>query len=493
MAISFSHIPTTIRTPGVYGEFDASRALQGLAQINHTALIIGQRTTTGTVASGVLTAITNDGLADGYFGVGSVLARMCNVFKDNNPNTELWAVALDDAGAATVASGYVRVTGSAVATGTLRFLVNGVAVNVAVTSGDNYVSICSAVMTAFSAEASGRWSPVIAVSADSNTVALQAKNKGSLGNNINLRINYFTGQVSPSGITISLGALSGGATEPDLDDVWSVIDGQRFNYVVQPYTDATNLTSIETELEDRILPLEDLGGIGFTASRNSVANLSTLGNSRNSYLNVMPGAYDSPTCPEEWAAAWGAAAAKYLNNDPARPLHTIKLKGIMPPPKENCFTRAERDVLLYDGIATWVADDNYVYIERSITTYQHTVLGVIDPTWLDVQTIATLLEIRDQYRIRMMTRYIDPRWKLADNSFPVQPGSFVARPKDVHQEAIALFSLLRDRGLVDNLEEFKNNLVTERDIADVNRVNQLLSPDLVNQFRILAGLIQFIL
>ena len=93
----------------------------------------------------------------------------------------------------------------------------------------------------------------------------------------------------------------------------------------------------------------------------------------------------------------------------------------------------------------------------------------------------------------MVSRFIIPRFKLADDSFPAQPGSYVARPKDVKQETIALFSLLRDKGLIENLDAFIENLVVERDISDVNRVNVLLPPDLINQFRILAGNIQFIL
>jgi len=47
--------------------------------------------------------------------------------------------------------------------------------------------------------------------------------------------------------------------------------------------------------------------------------------------------------------------------------------------------------------------------------------------------------------------------------------------------------------LIENLDDFIDNLIVERDISDVNRINVLLSPDLINQFRVLAGQIQFIL
>ena len=93
----------------------------------------------------------------------------------------------------------------------------------------------------------------------------------------------------------------------------------------------------------------------------------------------------------------------------------------------------------------------------------------------------------------MQNRYIIPRFKLADDDFPAQPGSYVCRPKDVRSETIALFTLLRDRGLIENMDDFVENLVVERDLADRCRINVLLPADLINQFRILAGQIQFIL
>jgi phage tail sheath gpL-like len=46
-------------------------------------------------------------------------------------------------------------------------------------------------------------------------------------------------------------------------------------------------------------------------------------------------------------------------------------------------------------------------------------------------------------------------------------------------------------GLVENMDAFKHYLIVERDLNDPNRINVLLPPDLVNQLRILAMLVQF--
>lgn len=500
MAIAFNNIPNTTRTPGVYAEIDNSRALQGLVQNPHTALIIGQRITAGSVQPLELTAITRENLADGFFGAGSQLARMCNFFKENNPNTELYAIALSDVNSAVKASATIKLSVALSATGnslsgdgTYYLLINGQKAYTALTSGWSTKDCNSAIQTAVNADST---LPVTASTNAASALNLIAVNGGVTGNYLDVRANYYEGQSDPTGFgdSAQITGMANGAVNPDLGDCWAVIDNERFHYIVQPYVDAANLTEIEDELANRFLPLVDQQGHGFTALRGTAASCTTTGNSRNSPHNTIMGAYDSPTDPAEWAAALGAVAAKYLNQDPARPLHLLHLKGVLPPPQVNRFTQSERDVLLYDGIATYIVDSGgKVLIERSITTYQTNALDLADPSYLDVQTLATLGEIRDQFRTRMSNRFIIPRFKLADDTFPVQPGSFVATPRTIRGEIIALFTDLQNAGLIENLDDFITNLVVERDTTDVNRVNVLLPPDLINQFNVLAGLIQFIL
>jgi phage tail sheath gpL-like len=500
--ITFNNIPDTVRTPGAHAEIDNSRALKGLVQNPHKVLIIGQKIAAGIKDNQELVAITQDNMADGYFGPGSILARMCNVFKNNNPNTELYAMAISAAGAAVAASGTLQTSialsangFSTQGAGTYYLMINGQDIDVVMTSTWSTTDVNSAIVDAVNADST---LPVVASTNAASAVNIIAVCSGIEGNYINIRDNYYDWQSTPAafsgGDSVVITGMADGASNPDLDDVWATIDDERFNYIIQPYADAANLTKIEDELADRFGPLINQQGHGFTGLRGTQASCTTLGNTRNSPHNTIIGCYDSPTSPDEWAAALGAKAAKYLNNDPARPLHFIELKGILPPPVENRFTRAERDILLYDGIATYRIDSGgKVLIDRCITTYQSNALGITDPSYLDITTLATLGEIRDQWLTRMSNRFLQPRFKLADDGFPVQPGSYVATPSMVKQETIALFTLLRDEGLIENLNDFIENLVVERDAADRNRVNVLLPPDLINQFRILAGLIQFIL
>jgi phage tail sheath gpL-like len=497
--IVFNNIPATIRTPGVFTEIDNSRALKGLVANPHKVLIIGEKKSDGTASVETIKQITSKNLADGYFGVGSILSRMCAVFKNNNPNTELHAIALSKTGG-TKAEGMVKFDSgySATANTTYYLLINGKKVTTTLNSAWSVTDVCSAIAANVNVDSTLPVHASVSASAvGSNHICMVATQSGVLGNYIDVRGNYYTGESNPAGwsiLGVSYTALAGGATDPSLSDAWAIIDNEQYHYIIQPYWDATNLTSIEGELADRFKPLEDLQGHGFCAYRGTQASCSTLGNTRNSPHNTIIGAYGSPTAPEEWAAALGAVAAWNLNNDPARPLHTLTLKNVLPPIVDQRFTRAERDILLYDGMSTFIVDSGgNVQLERVITTYQKNSFNTADPSYLDIQTLATLGEIRYQYKTRMLNRFIQPRFKLAADTFPVQPGSYVVTPKVVKQEIISLFYQLQDRGLIENIQDFVDNLVVERDSTDVNRVNIILAPDLVNQFSILASLIQFIL
>ena len=60
-------------------------------------------------------------------------------------------------------------------------------------------------------------------------------------------------------------------------------------------------------------------------------------------------------------------------------------------------------------------------------------------------------------------------------------------------EAIAKFRAWELQGLVENIDQFKNDLVVERDPNNPNRLNFLLPPDLINQFIVGGTTIQFLL
>lgn len=490
MAISFNGIPSSLRVPFVYVEFDNSRAQQGPAIQKYTTLVIGQRLAAGTVAELVPTVITSEAQARQAFGAGSILHGMLASYLQNDKVTEVVAIAQDDDGAGVAASGQITITGPATADGVLAFYVAGRKMAVAVAEGDTADDIATALAAAVQAE------PLSYVSAavngvDTFKVDFTAKNDGPQGNEIDLRVNLYDADELPAGVGVTINTMSGGATAPDLDDVLAILPETQFNIIIHPYTDASNLTKLENELSDRFGPIRQNDGVAFAAKSDTLANLTTLGNSRNSPHSCIIGAA-GPSAPWEWASAYGAQVCGSAQADPARPFQTLPLVGIIAPDDADQFTLAERNNLLYDGIATAkVEAGGVVRIERAITTWQFNAASAPDSSYLDVNTLLTLSYLRYSFRVRMQSKFA--RHKLANSGTRFGPGQKILTPALGRAEAVALFAEWETAGLVEGIDQFKRDLIVERNQSDVNRLDFLLPTDLVNQLRVVGAQIQFLL
>ncbi len=489
MAISFNQIPVEIRTPGQFIEFDSSRALGGLPTIKHKILVIGQRLAAGTVAEAIPTMITSAEQAEVSFGRGSMLSLMINALRKANRWTETWAIALDDNGAGVAAVGSVKFGGVVTAAGTLNLYIAGVRIQAAVASGEASATTATNVAAAIVAVTD---LPVTAAvdGVDNTKVNLTARHKGEAGNDIDLRVNYFQGEDLPKGLTATFVAMVGGTGNPDVATVIAAIADTQYHSWILPYTDAANLTAIEADLAARWGPLTQIEGHAYAAARGTLSALSTLGNARNSEHLSIIGAQSSPTPPWAWAAALGGVAAFHGNNDPARPFQTLELTGVLAPAEADRFDRAERDIHLHDGISTFTVDSGgLVRIERAITTYQTNPGGAPDASYLDLNTKLTLAFLRISVRLAIALKF--PRHKLANDGTAFGPGQSIVTPRVIRAELIALFRQWEVAGLAENIDQFKTDLIVERDANDPNRVNALIPPDIINQFRVFAAQVQF--
>lgn len=490
MAVSFSNIPANIRVPLFYAEVDSSQA--GYFVQDQRALLIGQMLPAGTAAAGVPILVSGVDQARGLFGAGSLLARMVAAYRANDDFGALWCLPLADDGAAVAATGSVTLTGTATAAGTLSLYVAGQLVRQGVASGAAAATVATALAAAVNASAD---LPVTAA-AVSGTVTLTAKNKGAAGNDIDLRLNYrgtAGGEALPAGVGVTFVAMAGGTANPPLAAGLAALGDEPFDFIATPYTDTASLDELKHAMDDqtgRWAWSKQIYGHVFSAKRGTVAALSTFGNGRNDPHATVIGYNNSPTPPWEWAAALAAQAAKSLRADPARPLQTLPLVGVLAAPVPSRFTLAERQILLFDGIATHMTGtDGTVRIERAITTYQTNAFGQPDPSYLDVETLFTLATILRRMRNAITTKF--PRHKLASDGTRFGDGQAIVTPKIIKAELIAEYSAMEQLGLVENMPAFKAALVVERDPTDPNRVNVLYPPDLVNQLRVFAVLAQF--
>ncbi len=486
MAISFNLIPSDLRVPGAYVEIDASKAIQGLTGYPTRVLAVGQRLDAGSVVAGDVVRVTRVEQAAEYFGAGSQLAHICEAFKAADELVDLWALPLDDAVAATAATWTVTLGGAATAAGTLSLYIGGRRVRVAVAVGDDGAAVATKLEAAIAAETS---LAVTAARVDA-VLTLTARNAGAAAGDLDLRHSYREDEALPAGTTCVVAQTAAGSGNPEIADVVAAIGDEWFTHIVCPWTDTANLAALAAELADRFGPLKMIEAIAFLGGVGTPSELMTMGAALNSPHLVVEGTGASPTPPWERAAALAAVAGRRLTIDPARPLQTLTLPGVLAPTVKDRATFSERDLLLRDGISTTrIGDDGTVVLERVITTYQETALGTPDTAWLDITTVATISYLRFDVRVFIASKF--PRSKLADDGTRFSRGQDVVTPRVIRGELIARFGDWEEAGLVENVEQFKADLIVERDPNDPNRVNALLPPDIVNQLRIFAGLIQF--
>lgn len=488
MAISFDLIPANLRVPGTYVEFSSRLAQQGAVLQPYQILVIGQRTTGGTVAELEPTVVTEAEQAKTYFGDGSMLHGMARALFANNRFTKAVFVALDDADGSTASVRTITFTGTATAAGTVHLMIAGQEIKVGVASGDAAADVAAAAQTAIAANTSLPFTATV----NAGVVTLTAKNKGTVASSLDLRHSYYTGQFLPAGIGCSFSQTTPGATDPDLDDVWAVLGDEHYNVIVTPYTDASNLGKANTELVDRWGPMRAIEGVAFAASNVSHSNLLTLGDSLNSPHLCVVGAFGSPTPTYEVAAAVAGIVAFYGNADPARPFQYLPVAGVLAPKETDRFTANENNLLLFDGISTLqTAADGTVQIQRLVTTYQTNAAGAADTAFLDLTTPLTLGYLRYDFRTYFRTKY--QRFKLGDDGKRYGPGQAIMTPGLARAECRAKFDQWEELGLVEDPTAFTASLIVERDSIDPNRLNIAMQPNLINGFRVLATQMAFVL
>ncbi|ORJ23958.1 phage tail sheath subtilisin-like domain-containing protein (plasmid) [Rouxiella badensis] len=490
MTISFPNIPSKLRVPLFYADMDNSMANSATA--TQLTLIIGQQLSTALQTPGVPFLASSASTVGGLCGYGSMVHQMMTAYMANDTAAKIYILPLADDSAAIAATGKITITSVATAAGTLSLYVAGTRVQIAIATTDTLTTIATALAAAINATTS---LPVTAA-ASAAVITVTAKNKGAHGNDIDMRLNYLGTageESSPTSFACTITAMSGGSATPALDDALANLGDKLFDFIVNPYTDTTSLTSMATFLSDktgRWSYSEQLYGHSLGVLSGSYGELTAAGLLRNNQHETLIGIYDSPTAPWVWSAACYGAAAVSLRSDPGRPLQTLTVSGVLAPPLASRFTMTERNNLLYSGIATVaVADDGTVTLENIITTYQTNSYGDADDSYLEIETMFLLMYITRYLRSAVTSKF--GRMKLVATGTKFAAGAAIVTPNTIRAEVIAQYTTLVKNGYCQDATSFASALIVEQNSSNPNRVDVLFPGTLVNQLRIFALLNQF--
>jgi phage tail sheath gpL-like len=179
-----------------------------------------------------------------------------------------------------------------------------------------------------------------------------------------------------------------------------------------------------------------------------------------------------------------------IDIDPARPRTGQSLPSVAAPGLSDRLDQSNRQaILLAGGASIKLTPSGGSIVDRLTTTYKQNDQGASDPTWFDLSTKRTVSYLRWDWDNRMERKYQD--FKLASDGTNFAPGQAVVTPSTIRGEAISWFSEKEQDGLVENLDQFREALIVERNTTDLNRLDAILRPDVINKFVVSATKLQF--
>ena len=248
--------------------FILNTANQAIAPSPRRPLILAQGLSSGSFISGQLVQnIANDqGTAAALCGAGSIGQIMIDAFKQENPFSPLDVIIVSDNGSGVAATGTVVFTATPTASGTLNVIVGSYINNnyqIPVTTASTATTLATSLVVAITADLN---SPVTAANT-AGSVTLTAKNKGTEGNSIGIKV-----EGSIAGVSVALTAFASGTTDPVLTGVLTQINEARYDII----TELAFLNTVNTHLTSKFNASNQiLDGIGFVTNMDTYANLQT--------------------------------------------------------------------------------------------------------------------------------------------------------------------------------------------------------------------------
>lgn len=470
--ISFDSIPSSIRKPGKYFEFNTSLAVRTLPANRQRLLIIAQRLSTGTVAELIAKQVFSDEEAAVYFGYGSIAHLMVRAAIKANAYLDVSVCAVDDSATAPVARVHtLAIANNATSSGSLTLYVGNVRYEIGITSSDTPTIIGTALKAALDNDPALPFT----VAHEVGTLTFTAKNKGVVANQID-----FEAIVTATATTATFTATTPGSVDPSIANALAAVYAEDYNIIACPFNDATSLELLKTHLNSVSGPMEQRPAIGVFGYDGVLADCTTLtGTTLNSGRLLC--AYLRATRSPAYELGAAMAAVLAFEEDPARPLNTLELSGIAVPVVSQRLSRTEQEALLYNGATPIeVGPGEVAQIVRAVSTYVQNAAGIDDPALLDITTIRTLDYVRKACRDRIGLRF--PREKLSSKT-----------PEKVRDQLLDVLYQLESLEIVEEVAANEDGVICERDTQDANRLNAKIPVDVVNGLHIFAGRIDLLL
>lgn len=462
--IRFNRIPTSVRKPDVMVEWNTALAQRNLPANRQRVVLIAQRLADST-DNGKLHFVRDEAEVAARCGRGSQAHLMVRAAMKANPYADLSLITLADNSAGAAAAATLTLAGTASAAGYLSLTVaGGHPVQIAVARSTTAQQAAKALADAVNLQAD---LPVRAA-ASAAVVTLTAKNKGEAGNHIKV-----SAQVFADGMTVQTAQMSGGTLNADITPALTAIAADGHDIIALAAADDANLLKLRDHLDMLAGPMEKRWAIGIYGQTGTLSQATTQAKRLNNGMMYAVWYRGSLSQPLELAAA--AATVTAGEEDPARPLNDLPLKGIAVCPPEQKTLRTEQESALYNGVMPLqtAPDNTGVQIVRAVSTYTVTANGAPDESLLDMTTVRTLI-----YVSKALANYVrlkHPRDKMTARVI-----------KTVRHGIIGELMKMEELEIVENVKDTLPMLVVERDLQNNGMLNIRVPADVVNGLHVVG-------
>ena len=486
MAIPFTQIPDALLVPGQYQEVDNS--LAGSAGEIKKALIIAYKSAAGTAPAGIPARALSDLKAAALFGPGSPAAILAKIFLELNKIEECWVLPVDAPGAATPWRKTFTVAVASAKQGAAAITVNGEKIDAAaIEAGADAAAVAAAIVARINSE---MWLPVEAETGEGGVFAVKSVAAGAGGN-----ANAVTVVSEAAGVTITEGAVTPGSQTANIKPLFANLGNARYHYFIYDFSDAANIAALGEELVSRYGAMRQIGGRAFVALSGALGSVSEPGTIlaqaaavNNPHIVLVP-RMENPRFPGEWAARWCAIACRILADDPAANTYDLTVSGLASDKEIDADTR---QIMLMAGIATYRLDAaGTVLIERLVTSYTENTDGGRDTSYLDIQVPETVDAVRTYINAEAKKRY--KTWKLAGTEENFGSGAKVMTAGIFRSFLCELYQaiFIKEKRWCQDFDGYKNSLIVEIKSGSKTWLEYSHQPNLIGQFYIGAGLLQF--
>ena len=459
-------------------------------------LLIGHKTSSGSLAANTPTVIGSQSDADSLCGGGSMLREMYRIARQNAPVQEIWAMHVaEPAGAAQVST----ITVGAGAAGTAGFGaidICGERLLIPISSADTVTTIAAAIVTAINGYFNALTGAMLPVTATSSVgvVTVTARHLGVVLADIDYYVpTELTGNIfAPSG-RITVASTTAGTGTPTLSTALAALGDDPYDVIVSPWGDATSIGAYTTSLNDtsgRWAYSRQSYGHVITVSTGSLSALTTLGLSLNDrHVTVLGRLAASPHPAWLWAAAFAARAMPWLSDyttgNVSRNQTGLVVQGLIPPRDRTTWLQyAARNTAAGSGISTWIVNqDGTVAIDKLVTTYRTGVSGQADTVFRDIQSMLQLTSILRYMRTQLANQH---GTKAIADSNPGNLGALVT-VRDIKATLVMAYDQLAAWGVVENGVGFAANVQVQRNSGQPNRVDVFMPIQRVKPLDVLAG------